>query len=125
MGHFLANEKYGVNNTAFREQDIWYQAGNPVAGLSSNLNLLEDFSPARTVDPPRWIPLGLYYDMIDVRNETRAPVIGGVLNYTSLQFFSALDNDINSLPAFRMRLLSENGNNQNIQVTNLFTQYGY
>jgi hypothetical protein len=88
-----------------------------VAGLSSNLNLLEDFSPARTVDLPRWIPLGLYYDMIDVRNETGAPVIDGVLNYTSLQFFSALDNDINSLPASRMRLLSENGNNQNIQVT--------
>lgn len=78
----------------------------------------------------RWIPQGIYYDMIDDRNDLtvpfpRVPINDEVLNYTNLQFFNALDADINTLPAYRVRLLQENGNNQGAQVTNLFAAYGY
>jgi hypothetical protein len=125
MGHFMADRKYGMSSSVAVEQGIAYQNNNPVAGLSSHLNLLEDFSPARTIDPFRWIPQGLYFDMIDTRNEVGIPVVDGVSNYTNQNFFNALDADINSLSNYRLRLLSENGNNQSIQVTNLFGQYGY
>jgi hypothetical protein len=53
------------------------------------------------------------------------PVSDNVSNYTNEQFFNALDSDINSLPNYRIRLLQENGNDQSIQVINLFGQYGY
>jgi hypothetical protein len=125
MGHFLTNRKYGTLSGQFNEQQQPYLNDFPVIGLNSNLNLLEDFSPTRTIDPFRWIPQGLYYDMIDLRNETGVPVIDGVSNYTNQQFFNALDNDITNLQLYRQRLLNENGNNQSIQVTNLFGQYGY
>ena len=62
--------------------------------------------------------------MIDNRNET-FPVIDGVSGYTNQQFFNALDNDIKSMPQFRARLLSENGNMQSTQVLNLFQAYHY
>lgn len=46
----------------------------------------------------RWIPQGIYYDMIDDRNDLtvpfpRVPINDEVLNYTNLQFFNALDAD--------------------------------
>jgi len=62
--------------------------------------------------------------MFDVRNEF-FPVQDNVLNYTNQQFFNALDNDVRSIPQFRIRLLAENGNNQAAQVTDLFTRYNY
>jgi hypothetical protein len=72
----------------------------------------------------------LYYDLIDNRNDfnavpQRIPLVDNVLNYTNQQFFNALDADINSLPAYRVRLLSENGNNQAAGVNTIFNFYGY
>jgi hypothetical protein len=99
-------------------------------GLNAHVNLLEDFSPARTVaDPFFWIPQGLYYDLIDNRNDLiiggRVPLNDQVLNYTNQQFFNALDADINNLPTYRIRLLNENGNNQAVDVNTIFNFYGY
>jgi hypothetical protein len=125
MGHFMTSIKYGVNSDQFNEQGKGYANNNPVTGLSSNLNLLEDFNPISPNDFFRWIPQGLYYDMFDARNETGAPVNDGVSNYTNQQFFNALDFDITTLQNYRQRLLSENGNSQSVQVLNIFTQYGY
>jgi hypothetical protein len=131
MGHFLTNRKYGALSGLFGEQGQPYFNNFPVAGLNSNLNLLEDFSPARTVaDPFFWIPQGLYYDLIDVRNDFGVTAnillpVDLVSGYTTQQFFNALDADINNLPAYRIRLLSENGNNQAVNVTSLFAFYGY
>ena len=45
--------------------------------------------------------------------------------YTNQQFYNALDPDIRSLPDFRVRLLTENGNNQAIGVNSIFNFYGY
>jgi hypothetical protein len=48
-----------------------------------------------------------------------------VVGYTNQQFFNALDDDINNLPTYRIRLLNENGNNQAAGVNPIFTFYGY
>lgn len=125
-GRVLADRVYGINFSSNQvEQGQTYTNGNPVAGLSSHLNLLEDFDPVfRPNDPFRWIPQGIYYDMFDIRNEN-FPVFDQVSNYTNQQFFNALDADIFTLQNYRIRLLQENGNNQQNEVTQLFTNYGY
>jgi hypothetical protein len=131
MGHFLTNRKYGTLSGQFNEQQQPYLNDFPVIGLNSNLNLLEDFNPRRTVeDPFNWIPQGLYYDLIDNRNDfnavpQRVALGDNVVGYTNQQFFNALDDDINNLPAYRVRLLSENANNQAAGVTEIFTFYRY
>ena len=89
---------------------------------------LEDFSPFRTYDPFHWIPDGLYYDLMDNRNDRNfnpAAVIDNVLGYTNQQLFNALESDVKSLPAFRQRLLQQNNNNQAVQVIELFGQYNF
>ncbi len=125
MGHFMADLKYGLNSPPTFEQRIQYTNNNPVLGLSSHLNSLEDFDPLRNNDPDRWVPIGLYYDLFDTRNEFLAPITDGVSNYTNQQMFNSLDPDVTSIPQYRIRLLQENGNNQAAQVINLFSQYGY
>jgi hypothetical protein len=94
--------------------------------------LLEDFDPInrRIADPFWWIPQGLYYDLIDNRNDNnsapvRVPLVDNVVGYTNQQFFNALDDDINNLPSYRGRLLSENANSQIAGVNTIFTFYGY
>jgi len=85
-------------------------------------NVIEDFDSGRLNDPFRWIPQGIYYDLFDNRNES-SPVIDNVQGYTNLQFFNALDNDVTSLQAYRVRYLAENGFNQ--AVVDLFAEYNY
>jgi len=125
MGLFLSDRKYALNSSPAFAQRIQYTNNSPLTGLSSHINLLEDFSPNRTNDPDRWIPVGLYYDLFDVRNEPTFPITDGVSNFTNQQFFSALDADIRSVPQYRDRLVGENPNNQTTQVRNLFNQYHY
>jgi hypothetical protein len=140
MGHFMADRKYGGQNIATVEQQLVYRNGTiedlngtllAITGLNAHVNLLEDFSPARTVaDPFFWIPQGLYYDLLDNRNDNLAIPPRVLLNdvvtgYTNQQFFNALDDDLNTLPAYRIRLLSENGNNQAVNITSLFAFYRY
>lgn len=136
-GHFMANMKYGADSDGAWEQGIEYRNG-PIreggievanTGLNAHLNLLEDFSPARTNDPFRWIPQGLFYDLMDNRNDNAVVTPARVLlndvvnGYTNQMFFNALDSDINSLPTFRLRLLNENANNQSVGVTAIFDFY--
>ena len=130
MGHVLTNRKYGAISPQFNEQGIWYSNGLPEPTLNSNLNLLEDFSPNRTNDPFRWIPQGLFYDLFDDRNDRALTgnillPVDNVLNYTNQQFFNAIDGDIITIPAYRQRLLDENGNNQAANVNALFGFYNY
>jgi hypothetical protein len=128
MGHFATDWKYGGTTGPFREQGIWYFNNNPIGGLSSNINLLEDFSPYRTNDPFYWIPQGLYYDLIDAHNEQRisgGPVDDNVSNYTNHEMFNALQTDILNLQDYRARLLQQTSNSTSPFVPNLFVQYGY
>lgn len=135
MGHFMADLKYGANSGSTREQGVDYFNGSindngtiTNTGLNSHINLLEDFSSQRRNDPFWWIPQGLYYDLMDNRNDVlfnRVLLNDQVSNYTNQQFFNALDADINTLPNYRLRLLSENANNQAAGVNTIFTFYGY
>ena len=129
MGHYLANKRYGSNSSTQNEQGIYYYNGYPLSGFSSHLNLLEDFSPYRLPDPFHWIPQGLFYDMMDARNEqklTGGPVDDNVSDYyTNQKFFNAFSSSITTLGSYKTNLLNQNGNNQSPQVTSLFSQYGY
>ncbi len=116
MGHFLADKRYDIYPTSpVIAQNILYTDNSPVPGLSSHLNLLEDFNPTRPVDPFRGIPQGLMWDLMDTRNDNNAVPLRVQLNdnvsgYTIQQLSNALDADITSLQSYRARLLSENGN---------------
>lgn len=127
----MADLHYTIANSSNQEnQFIVYQNNIPVNGLSSHLNLLEDFSPDRTIDPFHWIPYGLFYDLIDNRNDhlaipLRVDIDDAVFGYTNQEMFNALSNDIRNLRDYRVRLLNNNGNNQGIQVTQLFNRYGF
>ena len=128
MGHYLADKQYGLSSSIAVEQGIGYTSNNPIFGFSSHLNLLEDFSPARTNDPFYWIPQGLFYDLKDSRNETRSTggnVDDNVSGYTNQQMFNAFQSSIYTLQDYRDKLLLQNGNNQAVEITSLFTQYGY
>lgn len=125
MEHFLADKRYGIGHCSdVFGQSIRYKDNSPVAGLSSHLNLIEDFSPTRPNDPFRWIPQGLMYDLIDTRNES-TPVLDGVSGFTTAQIFSPLQSDITTLQQYRSRFQQQNPGNQTTQITNLFAQYGY
>jgi hypothetical protein len=139
MGHFATDWKYGNNSGGAVEQGILYGNG-PIwengilvanTGLNTHLNLLEDFSPNRkNVDPFWWIPQGLYYDLIDNRNDNfqfplRVQLDDQVSGYSNSKFFNALDTDITTLQDYRARLLSENSNDQATGVTAIFNYYGY
>jgi len=118
----MTDMQYGGTSTGFREQGVDYFNNTPVFGLSSHMNWLEDFSPNRVGDVFRWIPVGLYNDLIDDRDEN-VPLLDRVNLYTNQQLFNALDNDVFSLDQFRIRLLIENNNLQANEVNQIFALY--
>lgn len=132
MGHFLADRRYTANSSNASEQGIAYTNNNPVVGLSSHLNLLEDFDPVnrRVADPFWWIPQGLFYDLIDNRNDNNAvprriALDDQVTVYTPELLCNALQGDISRLQDYRVRLLSQNNNGQAAGVNTIFQFYGY
>jgi hypothetical protein len=128
IGHYFTDKRYTNSSSDWADQGIGYKNNDPIFGLSSHLNLLENFSPYRTGDPFYWIPTGLFYDMIDARNDnlfnTQA-VSDQVSGYTNQQFFNAFNSSITTLGSYSSNLLQQNGNNQSTQITSLFSQYGY
>ena len=65
--------------------------------------------------------------MHDLRDNTNLsdPITDNVSNYTIPQIFNALNNDITDPLLYRNRLLQQNANNQQVQVSELFQEYGY
>lgn len=128
-----------MRETFSTQQGIFVNDGSPilnyagvntrrVAGLNANFAAIESFNPNNNNDVRRWIPQGLPHDLFDNRNDFAFPngfVIDNVVGYTSQQCFNALQGDVRTVPAFRDRLLQQNGNNQAAAVTNLFSEYGY
>ena len=98
---------------------------NFVPGLNANLSAIESFNPNRIQDVHRWIPQGLPYDLLDNLNDGGFPVTDNVVGYSINQVFNALQPNIRSIPVFRDRLLLNSGNNQQVEVNQLFQQYGY
>lgn len=98
-----------------------------IPNLNCYLAAVESFNPNNLGDPWRWIPQGLPYDLIDDRNDNNfsGPVIDNVSGFTIQQCFTALQSDVSTIPAFKDRLLQQNGNSQFVYVTDLFFRYGY
>jgi hypothetical protein len=139
IGQFFTDLRYGANSSWDFNQGFFYfnstiqnSLGTTVAvtGLNTHVNLLEDYSPFRLDDNTHWIPYGLYYDLIDDRNDNiafppRVAIDDQVLGYTNQQLFNAMDNDINNPVDYRVRLLNENNNNQSINLITIFNRYDY
>jgi predicted hydrolase (HD superfamily) len=85
---------------------------------------MEAFNPNWVDDDDRWIPKGLMHDLRDNTNISD-PITDNVSNYTIPQIFNALNNDITDPLLYRNRLLQQNANNQQVQVSELFQEYGY
>ncbi|MEO8769419.1 MAG: hypothetical protein ABI402_05025 [Ferruginibacter sp.] len=134
MEHIYADRHYGnggangtLNEGGFTA-DLQYEWPNDPGGLNCHLIALENFNPNLLTDNERWIPKGLPYDLWDGRNDRNFNVINpndNVVGYTIQQCFNALQSDVRTIPAFRYRLLLQNGNNQNIDVNTLFDDYNY
>lgn len=129
MGQFLADKQYGMSSHCAGEQFACYP-NNYISGLSSHLVALENFDPYLTDYPFKWIPKGLFYDLMDTRNDALAipryvNIDDQVSGYTIQQIFGAYQSDINTLQQYKSRLLQQNNNNQSSQVLSLFQQYGY
>lgn len=103
-------------------------SNNAASGLNANYWSIENFNPNRNQDVHRWIPQGIPYDLFDNRNDNlfiATRPIDNANGFTLNQSFNALQSDVRSIPAFRDRLLQQNGNAQQVQVNQLFQQYGY
>lgn len=130
IGQYFTNEKYGLNSSEdrFSFGGADYTNNYPISGFSSHLNVLENFDP-NSSSSFHWIPVGLFYDMMDTRNDKT--VIPSFLNiddqvsgyYTNQNFFNAFSSSISSFSSYKTNLLQQNGNNQSTQINSLFTQY--
>jgi hypothetical protein len=100
---------------------------NTIPTLNPNLAAIESFDPNLGADVHRWIPQGLPYDLLDNRNDLAffGAVNDNVTGYTINQCYDALQPEVQSIPAFRDRLLLNSGNNQQAQANQLFNAYNY
>ena len=131
IGHYFTDKKYGIahsSNLYDDGQQTYYYNGSPTTGLSSHLNLLENFNPNSATDHFKWIPTGLFYDLMDPANETVAGfnfVNDYVSGYTNAQMFNTFQANIYTLQDYRVKLLQTISNPTSGQVTGLFAQYHY
>lgn len=127
VGHFITDWKYGVNSGCTSEQadinGVILTQFCPNGTNRPQIEVLEEYNPNLNADPDRWIPKGLFLDLIDVANETRPPasVNDVVSGYTNQQFFSALQSDVRTMQQHRDRLLQQTGFNQG--VLDIFREY--
>ena len=128
IGHFLADQRYGVNASCQIEQNgsPYYYCNYNFTG-HPHIDVLENFIPNLQSDPFKWIPKGLMYDLIDnAENFTVTGVNDQVSGYTIQQIFSALQSNVSTIAQYKARLLSQNPTNPtNTYLNSLFTSYGY
>ena len=132
MGHFLADQQYGVSSSCHAEQTdangfgIAFCPNPPTNTDHANILVLENFNPTLSSDPFRWIPKGLMEDMMDIGEPTSTyPVNDQVSGFSIAQLFNALQSDISSVTAYKTRIIQQNPGNQTTQVGNLFSSYNY
>ncbi len=134
MGHFLADQQYGINAYCESEQTdangngIHYcPNGNTNSPNHPDIDVLEYFTPTLSTDPFKWIPKGLMEDMMD--NGEPAAVTGvndQVSGYTIKQLFTALQSDVTTMAQYKARIVQQNpSNTTNQYLTSLFSSYGY
>lgn len=127
IGQYFTGLRYGNTSRCAGEQSICYGNGE-IPGLNSHQIALENFDPNLSTDHFKWIPKGLFYDLLDPANETLLagnPVNDYVSGYTNAQMFSTFQSNIYTLQDYRARLLQTVANTTSSQVTGLLTQYHY
>ena len=74
-----------------------------------------------------WMAQGIMYDMVDNDNywDTYYGYVDNVNQYTLINCYNAMDNDVLSLVDFKNRILLETNNLQQTEVNDLFTSYGF
>jgi len=130
IGQYLTNKRYTTNSSEIYvgEQGVQY-TNSTIAGLSSHSTALEKFNPYYSTDPFYWIPKGLYYDLIDRRNDNPfnyTQVEDQVSDFTNQQLFTAFNSGITTMQLYKTNVLQRNtANPSSSQLINLFQQYGY
>jgi hypothetical protein len=133
FGHYLADKKWKNYSTPFPEQGnlteminlIYFSNQN---NLSSHIHFLESYDPHRQLDPNKWIPKGLLYDLIDPAHESfpqSNQIDDQVFGYSTKQIFDAMQPNIGSIDEFMHKLIQLDNNRQHAQTISLFKQYGY
>jgi hypothetical protein len=129
IGQTISNRAYGTLSSGFCGQshgtDCLTSFFSNSTNGSSYIQGLEAFDPNLPNDPFNWIPKGVLHDLHDANNETSIPVIDNCSGFNHKDFFNALNDDVNTVEKFRDRILQNTGNRQQIQVNQLFQQYGY
>lgn len=125
IGKYFSDKRYGSSSSNHGEQFIAYPNGY-ISGLNSHLIALENYDPHLANYPFDWIPKGIYYDMIDTRNETFPPVNDNVSGFTNQNFFNTFNSKITTLSSYKQNLISQNSGNPTVNnVNSLFQQYDY
>lgn len=132
MGHYLSDKKWKLESTGFPEQGSFklnkdMEYFNDTLGLSSHIYFLEAYEPGRDVDPDRWIPKGLFYDLMDDEAEItpKSGIKDEVSGYTPAMIYHAMYPDQGGITDLKTRLLKENKDRQRDAVLRLFASYGY
>ena len=125
MGHFFADQRYGVLGSCQFEQKGGFSYC-PGGGAHPHIDVLENYIPTLGTDPFHWIPKGIMEDLIDIGEPTANTLVNDqVSGFSIQQIFSALQSDIVSMPQYRSRFIQQNPGNQTTAITNLFVSYGY
>lgn len=91
MGATVSGWHYGINSSCYTIQDggTCFSSSN---GVSSYIRALERFNPTLSGDINRWIPKGIFHDLIDAGNEpTSTLVTDNVSGFTNGQLFSCIN----------------------------------
>ena len=126
MGHFLADQRYGIHAYCEHEGGQQYKYC-PDLFNHPNIDVLEYYVPSYSTDPFHWIPKGLMEDLMDNGEPTfNTSVNDQVSGYTISQLFGALQSDVTSIPQYEARLLQQNPSNPtNPYINALFSYYGF
>lgn len=122
VGATVSDLHYGIHSSPYRIQQPTGIFFDPTATQSSYIRALEAYDPNLTGDVDRWIPCGIYNDLIDTGIET-TPVQDNTSGFTEGQIFSCLNTT--SIGGVKNQIQALTGNTQQTAVTNLFTSYGY
>jgi hypothetical protein len=132
MGHYLADQRYGVNASCANEGQQYSYCPNPndIPPLTKHLHIdvLEYFFPNYSSDNFRWIPKGLMEDLMDTGEPSYYTLVNDqVSGITISQLFAALQSDVTTVSQYKARLLQQlNANNTlTTNINNLFASYNY
>src|SRR5690348_11923031 len=132
MGHYLADQRYGVNASCANEGQQYSYCPNPndIPPLTKypHIDVLEYFFPNYSSDNFRWIPKGLMEDLMDTGEPSYYTLVNDqVSGITISQLFAALQSDVTTVPQYKARLLQQlNANNTlTTNINNLFASYNY